>query len=78
MSAHGRCCDDDDDVRAGYCSSGPHVRSQMRPKNAKNEAGFPPFYIMYVCQCVRVIHRLLWKIMGGPCLRPGCYKVREG
>lgn len=36
-----RCLDDD--AMAVYCSSGPHVLSQMWPGNAKNEACFPPF-----------------------------------
>lgn len=54
--------EDDDDAGAVYCSSGPHVRSQMRPENAKNEACFP--FASYMCVDS---YGTLWD---GACLRP--------
>lgn len=46
VATRGRCYDED--TTAVYCSSGPHVLSQMWPENAKNEACFP-LYLIYVC-----------------------------
>ncbi len=75
VSAHVRCYGDD--ATAVYCSSGPHVRRQMWPENAKNEACFPLLH--YVCLSVWLTdsYGAVWD--GPPTsLRPGSYKGREG
>lgn len=67
----------DDDATAVYCSSGPHVRSQMWLENAKNEACFP-LYIIYVCLtgCMHVTHDPYGAIWVAPHIRAVKDEVR--
>lgn len=75
VAAHGGCSDDDNmDVDNGdntvYCSTRPHVWSQMWPENAKNEAHFPLTSCLWVS--VGYSHGKLWD---GPRSQPEYWRT---